>query len=118
MTNKLNTLHGGFTASLVDSISTLALMTTDIAGVSVDLSVRLVINTLMKNISVKKFALKRYSSQLKNIMISGHIIFILVGIWYLTSICLLLNHLLNTRLLEIMKYIFHKNTFNTIFLQT
>ncbi|XP_054420774.1 acyl-coenzyme A thioesterase 13 [Pteronotus mesoamericanus] len=40
-TNKMGTLHGGLTATLVDSISTLALLCTDRAlpGVSVDMNI-------------------------------------------------------------------------------
>ena len=40
----MGTLHGGFIATLVDSLTTVAIMTTPVGvpGVSVDLSVRLV----------------------------------------------------------------------------
>ncbi|XP_059119233.1 acyl-coenzyme A thioesterase 13 [Peromyscus eremicus] len=40
-TNKLGTLHGGLTATLIDSISTVALMCTErgVPGVSVDLNI-------------------------------------------------------------------------------
>lgn len=40
-TNKLGTLHGGLTATLVDSISTMALLCTERAlpGVSVDMNI-------------------------------------------------------------------------------
>lgn len=40
-TNRGGVLHGGFTATLVDAVSTMALMTTEkaVAGVSVDLSI-------------------------------------------------------------------------------
>lgn len=43
-TNRAGMLHGGMTAMLVDSISTMALMTTErgMPGVSVDMSISLV----------------------------------------------------------------------------
>ena len=42
-TNRAGMLHGGMTAMLVDSVSTMALMTTDrgMPGVSVDMSIML-----------------------------------------------------------------------------
>lgn len=65
--NRSGTLHGGLTCTLVDAVSTWALMGTDepVAGVSVDLSVScvhlllvLVFFTFSNKINVKKVLVK------------------------------------------------------------
>lgn len=99
-TNKFGTLHGGLTATLIDSISTMALMGTErgLPGVSVDMNITYVSRCHPDDFFKKKIILVSNNT----ILCGGN-----DQNLHLVDICACFSNIFNPQLFELMIYNFH-----------